>query len=100
MRGEDSGGAAANPHTIAGMVMASLAAMTHGAAVVFPSASFDPAATLAAVQQERCTALYGVPTRFIGVLDAWRRAGADPAAVASLRTGIMGALECWYSNAV
>ncbi len=73
-----------------GMVMASLASMTHGSAVVFPSESFDPARALAAVHQERCTALYGVPTMFIGVLDAWRLAGADKAAVASLRTGIMG----------
>jgi fatty-acyl-CoA synthase len=51
---------------MAGMVMASLAAVAHGAAMVMPSDWFDPAAALRAVQQERCTSLYGVPTMFIG----------------------------------
>ena len=69
-----------------GMVMASLAAMTHGATLVFPSETFDADKTLAAVAKERCTALYGVPTMFIGVLEAWRRHGADKAAVATPKT--------------
>ncbi len=48
-----------------GMVMGNLGALTHGACVVVPGPSFDAATTLAAVTQERCTALYGVPTMFI-----------------------------------
>ena len=44
-----------------GMVLGNLACATHGAAMVYPAESFDPVATLAAVQAERCTALYGVP---------------------------------------
>ncbi len=71
--------------------MASLAAMTHGSALVLPSESFDAPAALAAIAAERCTALYGVPTMFIAMLEAWRARGADPAQVASLRNGIMGA---------
>lgn len=49
--------------------MASLAAVAHGAAAVYPSACFDAGATLAAVQRERCTSLYGVPTMFIAELE-------------------------------
>ena len=48
-----------------GMVMGNLAATTHGAAMVIPAPGFDPAATLKATQDERCTSLYGVPTMFI-----------------------------------
>ena len=51
-----------------GMVMGNLAATSHGACMVIPAPSFDPVATLRAVQQERCTALYGVPTMFIAEL--------------------------------
>src|SRR6266545_4133229 len=51
-----------------GMVMGNLGAATHGATVVIPARSFEPAATLRAVAQERCTALYGVPTMFIAEL--------------------------------
>ena len=51
-----------------GMVMGNLACTTHGAAIVIPAPGFDPAATLAAVQDERCTSLYGVPTMFIAEL--------------------------------
>ncbi len=74
-----------------GMVMGNLAALTHGACVVVPAAGFDPAATLAAVDSERCTSLYGVPTMFIAML-------ADPSFAdydfASLRTGIMAGSPC------
>lgn len=52
-----------------GMVMGNLAALTSGAAMVFPGEGFDPRATLAAVAEERCTALYGVPTMFIAQPD-------------------------------
>ena len=52
-----------------GMVMGNLAAVTHGAAMVYPGEGFDPLATLQTVESERCTALYGVPTMFIAELD-------------------------------
>lgn len=52
-----------------GMVMGNLAALTHGASVVYPAAAFDPTATLEAVEGERCTSLYGVPTMFIAALE-------------------------------
>ncbi len=52
-----------------GMVMGNLGCVTHGAAMVYPAEWFDPLATLEAVQAERCTALYGVPTMFIAELE-------------------------------
>ena len=52
-----------------GMVMGNLGCLTHGATMVYPSEAFDPLATLQAVAEERCTALYGVPTMFIAQLD-------------------------------
>ncbi|WP_330261206.1 AMP-binding protein [Streptomyces sp. NBC_00539] len=74
-----------------GMVMGALACTSHGAALVIPAPSFDPAATLAAVEAESCTSLYGVPTMFIAEL-------ADPGFAAydlsSLRTGIMAGSPC------
>ena len=74
-----------------GMVLGVLAAMTHGAAAVFPSASFEPLAVLEAVAAERCTALYGVPTMFIAELEHPRFAEFD---LSSLRTGIMAGAPC------
>ncbi len=74
-----------------GMVMGNLGCTTHGATMVIPSAGFDPAATLSAVEQERCTALYGVPTMFIAVLGHPDLAHRD---VSSLRTGIMAGAPC------
>jgi fatty-acyl-CoA synthase len=74
-----------------GMVMGSLAAVTHGCAMVFPAPAFDPEATLAAVEAERCTALYGVPTMFIAELGATGFAARD---LTSLRTGIMAGSPC------
>jgi fatty-acyl-CoA synthase len=74
-----------------GMVMGNLAATSHGACMVIPAPSFDPVATLKAVEQERCTSLYGVPTMFIAEL------GLDDFAVydlSSLRTGIMAGAPC------
>jgi fatty-acyl-CoA synthase len=74
-----------------GMVMGNLAATTHGAAMVIPAPSFDPVKTLEAVQQERCTSLYGVPTMFIAELaiDDFERFD-----LSSLRTGIMAGSPC------
>ena len=58
-----------------GMVMGNLAATSHGACIVIPSPGFEPAATLRAVQAERCTSLYGVPTMFIAELGLPELAG-------------------------
>ena len=74
-----------------GMVLGNLACSTHGACMVIPGEAFDPLAVLETVQAERCTALYGVPTMFIGVLDHPRFAEFD---VSSLRTGIMAGSPC------
>ena len=52
-----------------GMVMANLAALTHGSCIVIPAPAFEPGATLAAVAEERCTSLYGVPTMFLAELE-------------------------------
>jgi fatty-acyl-CoA synthase len=74
-----------------GMVMGNLAATSHGACMVIPAPSFDPKATLEAVQQERCTSLYGVPTMFIAELNLPGFASYD---LSSLRTGIMAGSPC------
>ncbi len=74
-----------------GMVMGNLAAISHGACVVLPAPGFDPEATLAAVQAERCTSLYGVPTMFIAELGHPRFGDFD---LSSLRTGIMAGAPC------
>jgi fatty-acyl-CoA synthase len=74
-----------------GMVMGNLAATSHGAAMVIPAPSFDPVATLHAVEAERCTSLYGVPTMFIAELAVPEFAAFD---LSSLRTGIMAGSPC------
>ncbi len=74
-----------------GMVMGVLACLTHGAAMVFPSDAFEPRAVLKAIEQERCTALYGVPTMFIAELAALDDESFD---LSSLRTGIMAGAVC------
>ncbi|MGW2765430.1 AMP-binding protein [Streptomyces sp. NPDC001275] len=74
-----------------GMVMGNLAATSHGACMVIPAPSFEPKATLEAVQQERCTSLYGVPTMFIAELNLPDFASYD---LTSLRTGIMAGSPC------
>jgi fatty-acyl-CoA synthase len=74
-----------------GMVMGNLGALTHGACVVIPAPAFDPAATMRAVAQERCTSLYGVPTMFIASLALQDFSSYD---VSSLRTGIMAGSPC------
>src|SRR5690606_18651858 len=51
-----------------GMVMGNLSCLVHGASMVYPSEVFEPEAVLKAIQAERCTALYGVPTMFISLL--------------------------------
>ncbi|MFI7235937.1 AMP-binding protein [Streptomyces cyaneofuscatus] len=74
-----------------GMVMGNLAITSHGACIVIPGPSFEPAAVLAAVQQEHCTSLYGVPTMFIAELNLPDFSRYD---LSSLRTGIMAGSPC------
>jgi fatty-acyl-CoA synthase len=74
-----------------GMVLGNLAAVTHGACIVVPAPGFDPAATLRATADERCTSLYGVPTMFIAELALPDFRDYD---LTSLRTGIMAGSPC------
>ena len=74
-----------------GMVMGNLGCITHGATMVIPGPAFDPAATLKAVQDERCTAVYGVPTMFIAMQNHPDFATFD---LSTLRTGIMAGSPC------
>ena len=74
-----------------GMVMGNLAAISHGAAMVYPSEGFEAEAVLETVAAERCTALYGVPTMFIAELNHPDFARFD---LSSLRTGIMAGSPC------
>lgn len=74
-----------------GLVLANLVCMAVGACVVLPEEYFDPLATLQAIEAERCTALYGVPTMFLTQVEHPRRSNFD---LTSLRTGIMGGAPC------
>ena len=74
-----------------GMVMGNLACTTHGAAMVIPAPGFDPAATLKATADEKCTSLYGVPTMFIAEWSLPDFAAYD---LSSVRTGIMAGSPC------
>ncbi|MGF6527262.1 AMP-binding protein [Variovorax sp. PvP013] len=74
-----------------GMVLGSLACLTHGSTLVFPNDGFDALSVLETVQAERCTGLHGVPTMFIAELDHPRFAEFD---LSTLRTGIMAGTAC------
>jgi fatty-acyl-CoA synthase len=74
-----------------GCVLGSLAALTHGSALVLPAESFDAEACLRAAHEERCTSMYGVPTMFIAQLD---HPGCSGDRLESLRTGIMAGSPC------
>ncbi len=74
-----------------GMVMGNLACTSHGACMVIPAPGFDPAATLQATQDERCTSLYGVPTMFIA---EWSLPSFATYDLSSVRTGIMAGSPC------
>jgi fatty-acyl-CoA synthase len=74
-----------------GCVLGTLCAVVYGAAMVVPAESFDPTATLAAIEAERATSLYGVPTMFIAQLHDPSRKSRD---LSSLRTGIMAGSPC------
>ncbi|KAL8687155.1 MAG: hypothetical protein Q9218_006595 [Villophora microphyllina] len=71
-----------------GCILGYMATATHGSAVVFPTEAFDPLATLRSVQEERCTALYGVPTMFIAELDLLQNGTVPFRGFEHLRTGI------------
>jgi fatty-acyl-CoA synthase len=74
-----------------GMVIGNLASTSHGAAILIPGEAFDPGDTLATIQEERATSLYGVPTMFIAMLNHDNFAGTD---FSSLRTGVMAGSPC------
>jgi len=74
-----------------GMVLGSLLCATHGAAMIYPSAGFDAQKTLEAIQDERCTAVHGVPTMFIAELE---EPDFDRFDLSSLRTGIIAGAPC------
>ncbi|HLI87174.1 MAG TPA: AMP-binding protein [Ktedonobacteraceae bacterium] len=74
-----------------GMVMGNLGCVSVGATMVYPSEGFDPLAVLQAVQEEKCTALYGVPTMFIAELEHPDFKKFD---LTSLRTGVMAGSPC------
>jgi fatty-acyl-CoA synthase len=74
-----------------GMVMGNLGVVTHGACLVIPGPGFEPAATLRAAAEEKCTVLYGVPTMFIAELGEPSFATYD---LSALRTGVMAGSPC------
>lgn len=74
-----------------GMVMGNLGCLTHGACAIYPAEGFEPEAVLQAVESEKATALYGVPTMFIAELALPTFADFD---LSSLRTGIMAGAPC------
>jgi len=74
-----------------GMVLGTLACAAQGATMVFPAAGFDAGTMLAAVAEERCTALHGVPTMFIAELDHPDFASFD---LTSLRSGVIAGAPC------
>ena len=71
-----------------GCILGYMASATHGSCIVFPSEAFDPHATLKAVQEEECTALYGVPTMFIAELELLQKGTVPYEGFQYLRTGI------------
>jgi fatty-acyl-CoA synthase len=74
-----------------GCVIGVMVALTHGATLVLPAAQFDALSTLEAVQAERCTALYGVPTMFIAEFEHPQFSSID---TSTLRTGVMAGSPC------
>ena len=74
-----------------GMVMGNLGCLTHGATMIYPSEGFDPLAVLQAIETEKATALYGVPTMFIAEL---KHPEFEKFDLKTLRTGIMAGSPC------
>ncbi|KAL1878908.1 hypothetical protein Plec18167_004203 [Paecilomyces lecythidis] len=71
-----------------GCILGYMATATHGSAIVFPAESFNAIASLKAVQEEKCTALYGVPTMFIEELSLLEKGEVPYEGFQYLRTGI------------
>ncbi|NRA87955.1 MAG: AMP-binding protein [Rhizobiales bacterium] len=74
-----------------GMVMGTLGCVVRGSKMVFPSEAFDATSCLNAIEQEKCTALYGVPTMFVSLFSDASFKTRD---YSSLRTGIMAGALC------
>jgi fatty-acyl-CoA synthase len=74
-----------------GMVMGVLGAVSKGAAMIFPGEAFDPKSTLDSLVKEKCTAVYGVPTMFVAIL---QELDVSPKKLSDLRTGIMAGAPC------
>ena len=74
-----------------GMVLGNLAILTHGGCIIYPNDGFEPLSVLQAVQDEKCTALHGVPTMFIAELE---HPDFDKYDLSTLRTGIMAGSSC------
>ncbi len=74
-----------------GMVMGVLGSVSKGAAMVFPGEAFDPVQTLDVLAKGRCTALYGVPTMFVAML---QELDTTPRDLSALRTGVMAGAPC------
>lgn len=74
-----------------GMVAGNLAAVNHGSALIYPEEAFDPESVLKALDKEKCTAMYGVPTMFLASIEHPDFAKYD---VSHLRTGIMAGAPC------
>ncbi|MBK7406650.1 MAG: AMP-binding protein [Saprospirales bacterium] len=74
-----------------GMVIGNLGCITHGATMIYPSEGFEAGAVLKAVQDEKATAVFGVPTMFIAELEDPE---FDKYDLSSLRTGIMAGSPC------
>ena len=74
-----------------GMVLGNLAILTHGGCIIYPNDGFEPLSVLKAVEEEKCTALHGVPTMFIAELE---HPDFDKYDLSTLRTGIMAGSSC------
>lgn len=74
-----------------GMVLGNLAILTHGGCIVYPNDGFEPLSVLKAVEEEKCTALHGVPTMFIAELE---HPDFNKYDLSTLRTGIMAGSSC------
>jgi fatty-acyl-CoA synthase len=74
-----------------GMVMGNLGCITHGATMIYASDGFEPESVLKTVEEEKATALFGVPTMFIAELEHPNFSKYD---LSTLRTGIMAGSPC------
>jgi fatty-acyl-CoA synthase len=74
-----------------GMVLGNLMGILYGAALIYPGAAFEPLSVLQAIERERCTVLYGVPTMFIAEME---HPEFNRFSLGSLRTGIMAGSPC------